>query len=536
MSIVLLPPFAGAAEPPAPRIQALLQRIDLRNGLCALIGDFDPALVRELAATSEIMFYVQSDDAQRVKSIRETCDAAGLLNRRVFVEQRGYDMPLPLAEAIVDRVVVRSDAFRNRDELMRVLVPGGKAATFRQGQWTVESKDALTNADAWSHPYHTPDNNPLSNDPVAKYPYLTHFLAEPLFSSQPEVTVAAGGRVYKAFGHMAFKEYQNPSINVMFAMNAFNGTILWKKPVKEGFMIHRNTMIATGDTLLVGDDESLKIIDGATGNVRDEIVVPPGQADGPVWKWMGLGEDGILYALVGATEVKAPVTKGTGTAITGWPWGMWPGYDYRDPKSAWGFGRNFIAIDLKTRKILWNLAQERPIDSRGVCMKNGRIYFYCPEKLLGCIDARTGNPIWTTSDPAVLAAGDVAEHRGVLYGLWPAAYAQGVVAGANAVGASLEFHGLSPSTRLKVLDVDLFSIGQIHPLDASQPVLEQQEGQSYLRLVCADGRLIGANLYGDTRLAGVIKEAVESRAQLATVTELLARVPAAAGLCRVSRS
>jgi nitrite reductase (NADH) large subunit len=137
-----------------------------------------------------------------------------------------------------------------------------------------------------------------------------------------------------------------------------------------------------------------------------------------------------------------------------------------------------------------------------------------------------------TSDPAILAAGDVAEHRGVLYGIWPAAYAQGVVAGANAVGGQIEFAGLAPSTRLKVLAVDLFSIGQIHPVDASQPVYEQLEGKTYLRLVCADGRLIGANLYGDTRLAGAIKEAVESRVQLATAAEILSHVPGATSLCQ----
>jgi nitrite reductase (NADH) large subunit len=131
-----------------------------------------------------------------------------------------------------------------------------------------------------------------------------------------------------------------------------------------------------------------------------------------------------------------------------------------------------------------------------------------------------------TSDPAILAAGDVAEHRGAVHGLWPTAYAQGLVAGANAVGGELEFHGLAPSNRLKVLDVDLFSIGQFTPADGSYTVLEHGEGATYLRLVCRDGLLCGANLYGDTSLAQLCKEAVESGAQLATLTELVRRVPA----------
>lgn len=120
-----------------------------------------------------------------------------------------------------------------------------------------------------------------------------------------------------------------------------------------------------------------------------------------------------------------------------------------------------------------------------------------------------------TSDPAILAAGDLAEHRGVLYGLWPAAFAQGVVAGVNAAGGSMQFAEIPPSNRLKVLDVDLFSIGQFEPADGSYDLFEERGPGTYLRLVCHDGQLVGANLYGDTALAGSVKTAVERRTQLA---------------------
>ena len=39
-------------------------------------------------------------------------------------------------------------------------------------------------------------------------------------------------------------------------------------------------------------------------------------------------------------------------------------------------------------------------------MKGGRIYFYCPEKFLGCLDAKAGEPLWKTS------AGDLLEAIG----------------------------------------------------------------------------------------------------------------------------
>lgn len=144
------------------------------------------------------------------------------------------------------------------------------------------------------------------------------------------------------------------------------------------------------------------------------------------------------------------------------------------------------------------------------------------------LDVKSGvivNDQMLTSDPNILAAGDVAEHRGVVYGLWPASYAQGVVAGINADGGNVEFQGLPPSNRLKVLDVDLFSIGQIQPSDGSYQVFEYEEGEKYFRFVCRDGQLVGANLYGDTSLAPALQKYLENGTQIVEMHELIERFP-----------
>ena len=125
-----------------------------------------------------------------------------------------------------------------------------------------------------------------------------------------------------------------------------------------------------------------------------------------------------------------------------------------------------------------------------------------------------------TSDPSIFAAGDVAEHFGKLYGIWPASYAQGIVAGNNAIGGHAEFNGVAPSNRIKVLDIDLFSIGQIQPEDASTIIHEDQHDNTYRALFCRDGQLVGAVLYGETSIAGLLKEAVESRRQISEIPEL----------------
>ena len=120
-----------------------------------------------------------------------------------------------------------------------------------------------------------PDNNPLSTDQQAKFPYLTQFLAEPWYGPMLQVTAASGGRVFKAFGAMAVKAREQAWLCTLVAMNGDNGTILWKRALSPGFMIHRNTLVATPTRVYLGDDTSCKVLDAATGELKDEITAPP---------------------------------------------------------------------------------------------------------------------------------------------------------------------------------------------------------------------------------------------------------------------
>ncbi len=131
-----------------------------------------------------------------------------------------------------------------------------------------------------------------------------------------------------------------------------------------------------------------------------------------------------------------------------------------------------------------------------------------------------------TSDKAIYAAGDVAEHRGVLYGIWPASFAQGVIAGANAAGESRTFEGIAPSNTLKVLSVGIFSAGRFEAQEGDA-LFEHVADDRYVRLVARGGRLVGANLYGDVTAAGAIKTAIEQGAGLSSLASALDGVPGA---------
>ena len=130
-----------------------------------------------------------------------------------------------------------------------------------------------------------------------------------------------------------------------------------------------------------------------------------------------------------------------------------------------------------------------------------------------------------TSHPTVLAAGDVAEHHGALYGAWGASQYQGSIAGMNAAGRGVEFGGLPRSNTLKVLGLNLLSIGQFEPEDGSYHVLETEADGAYARFVFHDGRLVGAILLGDTAVTSPLKHAIETEADF---SGLLKQHPTAA--------
>ncbi|MDH4238140.1 MAG: PQQ-binding-like beta-propeller repeat protein [Phycisphaerae bacterium] len=371
----------------AARTLPILEKIGVRRGICVVLGDTKCELALKLASQSELLIYVQLPREKDVEAARKTVDAAGFYGTRIFIE-KGDLTRLHLADNIADAIVAVGDAAGiSSAEVLRVLRPQGKAILGRK----VLTKPFPKGMDDWSHPYHGPDNNPQSQDQIARAPYLTQFLAEPRYAPVPQVAVASAGRVFKAFGHVAFKKREEPLLNNLVAFNGYNGTILWKRDLTEGVMIHRNTIIATPSTLYVGDDKSCKLIDTATGRLIDEIVPPTNRAGGTFWKWMAL-EDGVLYALMGEQEQRDP-TKRWQRNNHGWPWNP-ISEGFNQPQHPWGFGRDILAIEPKSKKVLWSHREDEPIDSRAMCMKNGRIYIFRFGSYLTCLDAKTGNDIW----------------------------------------------------------------------------------------------------------------------------------------------
>jgi nitrite reductase (NADH) large subunit len=127
-----------------------------------------------------------------------------------------------------------------------------------------------------------------------------------------------------------------------------------------------------------------------------------------------------------------------------------------------------------------------------------------------------------TGVPDIYAAGDLIQHNGLCYGIWPAAEKQGEVAGINMAGGSAEYHGTTMSNTLSVAGIDIFSAGDIDADGLKQPiVLIDRDRHIYRKLIIDDDVITGAILLGDMRDRLKVVKALEARKNIAAIRQEL---------------
>ena len=124
----------------------------------------------------------------------------------------------------------------------------------------------------------------------------------------------------------------------------------------------------------------------------------------------------------------------------------------------------------------------------------------------------------------IFAVGECAEHRGQTYGLVAPVWEQARVVAEVLSGSKpdAKYEGSNVSTKLKVMGVELASIGETSAREGDEVITyaEPRRGR-YKKIIIRDGRLVGAILLGDARKAAFLTQAFdramplpEERAQL----------------------
>ena len=160
----------AAEEPSADEV---LECLDAPAGIVAVVGDGAVERAIRLArADDRLTVFVQVAGAEAADAARRAGGEAGLAGTRLVVSEGPLDR-IHLADNVADVVVAAPADAVPRGELLRVLRPAGTAVV---GGERVR-KPYPEGADDWPHVYHGPDNNPQTEDRLARAPYLTQYVA-----------------------------------------------------------------------------------------------------------------------------------------------------------------------------------------------------------------------------------------------------------------------------------------------------------------------------------------------------------------------
>ena len=118
----------------------------------------------------------------------------------------------------------------------------------------------------------------------------------------------------------------------------------------------------------------------------------------------------------------------------------------------------------------------------------------------------------SVDDASIYAVGECAQHRGVAYGLVAPLWEQGRILADVLSGCKPDaiYAGTKTSTKLKVLGVDVASMGEVEAREGDEEVLYSEPRRGiYKRLLIRDGKLAGAILLGDLHAVAGLSQSFE---------------------------
>ncbi len=123
------------------------------------------------------------------------------------------------------------------------------------------------------------------------------------------------------------------------------------------------------------------------------------------------------------------------------------------------------------------------------------------------------NHMRSIDDRNVYVVGECAQHRGKVYGLVAPLWEQARVFAQHVTNTNIDaaYHGSKLATKLKVMGVELASMGITEPAEERDEVIQFTEAKrgTYKKLIVRDGRLVGGILMGDISKAAYLMQAFD---------------------------
>jgi len=233
-----LAPLAPVAADDARDLPGLVKASGITGGVILHLGCADGRQLASLYGNDSLIVHGLDSDPDRVRDAR-----AYLLERGIYgpasVEQHEGPL-LPHADSTVNVVLVHDTSLASPEEIMRVLVPQGMLYVWEAGQWRKKRKARPAGIDEWTHFLHDADNNAVARDERVGPPRHLQWLASPLWlrshetPSGVQAMVTGAGRFFYIFdeGVIGVTDERLPDRWAIYARDAFNGKLLWKRSLK----------------------------------------------------------------------------------------------------------------------------------------------------------------------------------------------------------------------------------------------------------------------------------------------------------------
>ena len=380
-AVMLLAPLGGAAR--GASAGDILKATGVTGGLVVHVGCGDGKLTAALAASDALLVHGLDRVAGNVATAREHLRSQKLPGKATVELWRGEH--LPYVSNTVNLVVVEDSGKVSTAEVMRVLCPNGVA--YINGRKTVKPRP--DQIDDWTHYMHAADGNAVADDTVAGPPRRIQWRAGPVFGRHHDklaslsTMVSSGGRLFCIIDEGPTSLLHFPPKWRLVARDAFNGKLLWTKPIatwadhmrafRAGPAQLPRRLVATGGRVYVtlGLHAPVTALDAATGKViktyagtagTDEILVHDGL---------------LLVVIVHAGQGRADATA------------------ERRGKPAGAGGKAVWAVHAESGTVAWKKTGPETADLQPMTLAAaGQRVCYQAGQAVVCVDLKTGREIW----------------------------------------------------------------------------------------------------------------------------------------------
>ena len=381
---------AQGSEEPSDVARQILQETGIGGGLVVHLDCGDGRLTTALRAGEGFLVHGLDRDVVDVEKARATIRDAGAYGPVSVDHLTGR--VLPYTDNLINLLASEDLGDVPMNEVLRVLVPHGIAHIKRDGKWVKTVKPRPENIDDWTHYLHDATNNAVAQDTVVGPPKRYQWHGSPRWSRHHDhmasmsALVSANGRLFYIFDEGSTASILLPSQWFLTGRDAFNGTILWKRPIdnwhthlwplKSGPADLPRRLVAVGDRVYVtlGFDAPVSMLDAATGETIRTYEQTAGTEE-------ILCSGGVLFLVVGKpdTRDRLPTVAGLTTR--------------QSEEDFEGANRTVMAVQAETGEVLWQKASQ--VIPLTLTADSSHVFFCDGDKVI-CLDCKTGEQQWAS--------------------------------------------------------------------------------------------------------------------------------------------